>query len=87
MPKEQGEPNIFEKSSRKLTKGEIAEILKEYPGVKLSEGGEFFMIEHKNEKGEWVSTDMIPTWEKIPREKAPSVPIEQELKDALSRES
>lgn len=82
---EKKEKNMLESMGRKLTKSEIEELLKKYPGVKLSEGGEFFMIEHKNEKGEWVSTDMIPVWEKLPRKDAAAVPIEEELKNALGK--
>jgi hypothetical protein len=82
---EKREKSAPESAPRKLTKNEIAELLKKYPGVKLSDGGEFFMIEHKNEKGEWFSTDMIPVWEKIPRKDVPAVPIEEELKSALEK--
>ncbi|MBI2591528.1 MAG: hypothetical protein HYW34_02535 [Candidatus Brennerbacteria bacterium] len=67
MSKEQPE-NIFKNMPNRLTEKEIGELMKKYPGVKLDEGSQHFVIEQKNEQGEIIRSVFIPTWEKIPKE-------------------
>ncbi|MBI2023552.1 hypothetical protein HYT01_03260 [Candidatus Giovannonibacteria bacterium] len=74
------QPNI---GSEKLPSEEVKKLIKKYPQVKLDEGNQHFMVEHTDENGNWRSTDMIPTWKEIPREKGEAVPIEKEIRDAL----
>lgn len=83
--KEQPE-NILKNMPNILSNEEIQDLLKKYPGIKLDEGNQHFVVEQRNEQGEIIRSVFIPTWEKIPREKGEAIKIEEELKRNLRPE-
>jgi len=82
MPKEQSKHSEAAQTKEKLSPGEIKQIIGKYKNIKLDAGSQHFMIERRDEKGNWVGTDMIPTWKEIPRAHSKDVEIEEELKMA-----
>ena len=82
MSKEQPKKIESEQAKERLSPADIKKIMGKYKNLKLDKGGQHFMIERHDEKGNWVRTDMIPTWTEIPRAHGKDVEIEEELKMA-----
>lgn len=82
MSKEQQKSSDAAKAPEKLSPQDIKKIVSKYENVKLDKGAQHFMLEHYGENGQWVRTDLIPTWAAIPRENGSNIDVEEELKNA-----
>lgn len=76
--KEQPE-NFLKNMPNRLTDEKIGWLIKKYPGLKLDESSQHFVVEQKNEQGETIRSVFIPTWEKIPKAEGEPIKIEEEL--------